>query len=111
MAITTKTKHNNSQVKAILGPFGIHYAMLKTKGSNGKFIQWLSKADFTDVVKVLGKFENYEGIIFDKKDIKKVHNVKNGVKERPNRQKPKQKEIKMQRKYGNCWNTEYSFEL
>jgi len=75
MAITTKTKYNNARVKAILGPFGIHYAMLKTTGSNGKFIQWLSEADFIEVVKVLGKFENYEGIIFDKKDIKKVHNV------------------------------------
>ena len=107
MAITRKTKHNHAQVKAIKGPFGIHYAMLKTTGSNGKFIQWLSEADFIEVVKVLGKFENYEGIIFDKKDIKKVHNVKNGVKERPTR-RPSSKEFFFQEKDGRIWRNVYS---
>lgn len=92
MAITTKTKHNNAQVKAILGPFGIHYAMLKTK--QGKFIQWLSQADYEAIIQYDPKCIEFDG-----------------VKERPNRQKPKGKEIKFQRKYGNCWNTEYSFEL
>ena len=107
MALTKNTKHDNCKVKAILGPFGIHYAMLKTTGSNGKFIQWLSEADFIKVVKVLGKFENYEGIIFDKKDIKKVHNVKNGVKERPTR-RPPSKEFFFQEKDGRIWRNVYS---
>jgi len=110
MAITELNKHNNCPVKAILGPFGNHYGRLVCR-KHRKHIQWLSEADFEKVVKLLGKFENNEGIIFDKRDIKKAHNVKNGVKERPNRQKPKGKEIKFQRKYGNCWNTEYSFEM
>ena len=107
MAITTNTHHDKCPVKAILGPFGIHYGRLVCR-KHKKHIQWLSEADFKTIVKHLGKFENDEGIIFDKKDIKKTHNVENGVKERPNRQKPEQ-EFKMQRKYGNCWNTEYSF--
>jgi len=91
MAITKKTKHNNAQVKAVLGPFGIHYAKLITR-RKGKFIQWLSQADYEAVIQY-----DPNCIEFD------------GVKERPTRQKPLQK-YTMQRKYGNCWNTEYSFE-
>jgi hypothetical protein len=46
MAITQNKKHNHAQIKAIRGPFGIHYAKLVTK-RKGKFIQWLSEADYT----------------------------------------------------------------
>lgn len=91
MAITRNTTYNNSAVKAILGPFGIHYAKLVTK-RKGKFIQWLSQADYEAIIQI-----DPRSIEFD------------GVKERPNRQKPKQKEMKMQRKYGSVWHTEYSF--
>ena len=107
MAITQKTNHDKCPVKAILGPFGPHYGRLVCR-KHRKHIQWLSEADFRATVKHLGKFENNEGIIFDKRDIKKAFSV-NGVKERPNRQKPKGKELKFQRKYGSVWNTEYSF--
>lgn len=91
MAITQNKKHNHAQIKAIRGPFGIHYAKLVTK-RKGKFIQWLSQADYKAIIQLDPK-----SIEFD------------GVKERPNRQKPKQKELKFQRKYGSVWNTEYSF--
>ena len=93
MAITSLTKHNKCKQKAIIGPYGIHYAKLICKKHKAQ-IQWLSKAEYKTIIQLFP-----ETVEFD------------GVKERPNRQKPKQKEIKMQRKYGNCWNTEYSFEL
>jgi hypothetical protein len=93
MAITQNKKHDKCPVKAIKGPFGIHFGKLICKRHH-KHIQWLSQADFKALVHANPNL--YE---------------EDGVKERPNRQKPKQKEIKMQRKYGNCWNTEYSFEL
>lgn len=48
MAITKAKRHNNSAVKAIKGPFGIHYAKLVTK-RKGKFIQWLSQADYNSI--------------------------------------------------------------
>ena len=53
MAITKAKKHNNSAVKAIRGPFGIHYAKLVTK-RKGKFIQWLSQADYKAIIKLNG---------------------------------------------------------
>ena len=93
MAITKNTKHNNCKQKAIKGPFGIHYAKLVCK-KHKKWVDWLSKAQYEEIIELFP-----ETIEFD------------GVKERPNRQKPKEKTVKFQRKYGNCWNTEYSFEL
>ena len=112
MAITKLKSHDKCPVKAIKGPFGPHFGRLICN-KHHKHIQFLSETDFIKTVKILGKFENNEGIIFDKRDIKNAQTVdnfyivKDGIKERSNRQKPKQ--IKMQRKYGNCWNTEYSF--
>ena len=48
MAITRLKKHDNSQVKAIKGPFGIHYGKLVTS-QNNKHIQWLNQADYNSI--------------------------------------------------------------
>ena len=91
MAITKNTKHNNCKQKAIKGPHGIHYARLICK-KHKTHIQWLSKAEYETIIQLFP-----ETVEFD------------GVKERPNRQKPAKRELKFQRKYGNNWNTEYSY--
>lgn len=91
MAITKNTHHDTCPVKAIKGPFGFHFGKLICKRHH-KHIQWLSEADFKALVHM--NPDLYE---------------EDGVKERPNRQKPKEREFKFQREYGNCWNTEYSF--
>ena len=93
MAITKLNKHNNCPVKAIRLTEGTHFGKLICK-KHHKHIQWLSEADFLTLTNLDPKIVELDG-----------------VKERPNRQKPKGKEIKFQRKYGNCWNTEYSFEM
>ena len=91
MTITRLTKHNKCKQKAILGPHGIHYARLICK-KHQTHIQWLSKAQYKAIIQLFP-----ETVEFD------------GVKERPNRQKPAKRELKFQRKYGNNWNTEYSY--
>ena len=48
MAITTNTHHNNCSVKAIKGPFGIHYGKLICINHN-KQIQWLNQADYETI--------------------------------------------------------------
>ena len=45
MAISKNTHHNNCTVKAIRGPFGIHYGKLICYNHN-KLIQWLNQADY-----------------------------------------------------------------
>ena len=89
MAITTKTKYNKARVKALKGPFGLHYAKLITK-RKGKFIQWLSKADYEAVIQL-----DPTSIEFD------------GVKERPTR-RPSKKKITFQKKDGRIWRNVYS---
>ena len=59
MAISKNTHHNNCTVKAIKGPFGIHYGKLICSDHN-KHIQWLNEQDFEAVVGILGKFNNKE---------------------------------------------------
>ena len=89
MAITTKTKYNKARVKALKGPFGIHYAKLITK-RKGKFIQWLSKADYEALIQL-----DPTSIEF------------HGVKERPTR-RPSSKEFFFQEKDGRIWRNVYS---
>jgi len=45
MAITKLKKHDKCEVKAIKGPFGIHYGRLIC-ARHHKHIQWLSEADY-----------------------------------------------------------------
>ena len=108
MAITKLKTHDKCPVKAVLGPFGNHYGRLVCK-KHRKHIQWLNKADFVTIVETIGKFENHEGIIFDKKDIKKTRKSNNGVKERPTRRHA-DKEFVYQERDGRIWNTVYSWQ-
>lgn len=87
--ITKNKHHNNCPVQAVLGPFGIHYGRLICRHHN-KHIQWLNKADYDTIIQ---QYPNTEG--------------RNGVKQRPSRQKPNSREITTQRKYGNIWHTQY----
>ena len=89
MAISKNTHHNNCPVKAIRGPFGIHYGKLICSNHN-KHIQWLTKADYETIIQ---QYPGTEG--------------RNGVKQRPSRQKPNSREITTQRKYGNIWQNTY----
>lgn len=91
MAITRLKKHNKCPVKAIKLNQGPHYGKLICKRHH-THIQWLSKADFLTLTDLDAKLVELDG-----------------VKERPNRQKPAKREMKFQRKYGNNWNTEYSY--
>jgi len=90
MAITSNTKHNKCPVKAIKGPFGIHYAKLICK-KHKKWVDWLSQADYEAIIQLDPNLIEFDG-----------------VKERPARQKPKEDNFVFQRKYGNCWTTVYS---
>ena len=91
MAITCLKKHNKCPVKAIRLDQGPHYGKLICKRHH-KHIQWLSKADFLTLTDLDSKLVELDG-----------------VKERPNRQKPKERELRFQRKYGNNWTTVYSY--
>lgn len=93
MAITKVKKHDKCPVKAVRLFEGPHFGKLICKRHH-KHIQWLSESDYVTLTNLDPKLVEFDG-----------------VKERPNRQKPKQKEMKMQRKYGSVWNTEYSFEM
>lgn len=48
MAITPHNRHNLCRVKAIEGPFGIHYAKLVCQ-QHDVWIQWLSKQDYQEI--------------------------------------------------------------
>lgn len=87
--ITSNTHHNNCKVKAIRGPFGIHYGKLICSNHH-KHIQWLNQADYEIIIQ---QYPDTEG--------------RNGVKQRPSRQKPATREITTQRKYGNIWQNTY----
>lgn len=91
MTITRLTKHDKCKQKAIKGPYGIHYARLICK-KHKTHIQWLSQAQYKTIIQQFP-----EAVEFD------------GVKERPNRQKPKMREIKVQRKVWGNWKTVYSY--
>ena len=93
MAITKLKKHDKCPVKAVRLFEGPHFGKLICKRHH-KHIQWLSEADYVTLTNLDPKLVELDG-----------------VKERPNRQKPKGKEMKFQRKYGSVWNTEYSFEM
>lgn len=114
MAITINTHHNNCEVKAIKGPFGIHYGKLICSNHN-KHIQWLNEQDFETVIGILGKFNNKDNWQFRIKNNGEIAvrppkhlPKKSGVKQRPSRQKPKTREITTQRKYGNIWQNTYT---
>jgi len=62
MAITKITKHDNSQVKAIQGPFGIHYGKLVTSQKN-RHIQWLNQADYEAVKALTTGLKNDPSVI------------------------------------------------
>lgn len=87
--ITKNKHHNNCEVKAIKGPFGIHYGKLICN-NHGKHIQWLNEADYKTIIQ---EYPHTLG--------------RNGVKQRPSRQKPNSREITTQRKYGNIWQNTY----
>lgn len=87
--ITKNKHHNNCEVKAIKGPFGIHYGKLICN-NHGKHIQWLNEADYKTII------QEYPHTI-----------GRNGVKQRPSRRKPNSREITTQRKYGNIWQNTY----
>lgn len=43
-------KHKNCPVKAVLGPFGPHYAKLVC-AKHGKMIQWLNESQYQTITK------------------------------------------------------------
>ena len=89
MALTKNTKHDNCKVKAILGPFGIHYAKLVCK-NHKKVIQWLSQAEYKALIQLDPNLIEFDG-----------------VKERPTR-RPSSKEFFFQEKDGRIWRNVYS---